>query len=100
MSDVVPVACTLTRKALVVQKLQWSDIRSLAIKVTALDVGAIVELPRALAAAARELVDREGQCCGSWLAIDVSEADDSVTLRFRTSNPDGVPVIHEMIGVA
>jgi hypothetical protein len=97
---VPPVVCTLTTKAMAEQSLEWADLQMLASTVESLPNGARAVFPAHQAPAIGALVDREADCCGSWLEIAMTPGDDDVMVEMTTSNPEGLALIATMLGTA
>jgi hypothetical protein len=96
---VPPVVCMLSIGARADRELEWSDLAGLALTSERLDNGIVSTFPLGLADAIDDLVEREQQCCGSWLDASVAAMVDSVRLELTTSNPEGVALIMSMAGV-
>lgn len=109
MSDPTPppVTCTLTRKDLEERSIEWADVRTLAISHERLADGARSVFAAAHAEAVEDLAARERSCCGSWLQVETwrvaaggSTSGEELTMECTTTNPDGVALIHSMVGLS
>jgi len=98
-TDVEPVACTLNHEQAEDQLLEWVDLQDRATAVVSLDDGVAMSLPASLANDIEDLVRRESACC-AFLSITTSIDEDVLTLEIRSPNPDALPVIMALSGVA
>lgn len=87
-----PVTCSLTTKQAAVRLLEWSDVRSIALSVTAIVDGVEIIVPLDELARVRDLAVREGACC-SFLTITVDACDDTAVLRITAPTAEGQQVI-------
>lgn len=94
-----PVACTLTSKQAARQLLEWADVRRHAEHVTPIDGGVRMTLPATMSADVADLARREGACC-AFLTITTVVGDGALTLDVTSENPDGLPVISMLAGIA
>lgn len=99
-NDVPPVICTLTVGKLEEQRLEWDDLRPLAVSRTPIDGGVTSIYPIELADRIADLANRETSCCGSWLTIEQTRTVDHTSLTLTTTNPEGVAIIRAMSGLA
>lgn len=95
----LPVACTLDDEQFQKQGLEWSDLGALSLSTERIEGGVVSTYPLNLLDRVSDLADRESGCCGSWLSVNVSQADDVVRLELTTANPDGLAVIEGMAGL-
>ena len=92
-----PVICMLDPTQRSSQKLEWSDISSLALTIERMDTGVRATFALDRQAQLQDLADREQDCCGSWLSVEISSSDAGLVLDVTTENPDGVALIHTML---
>lgn len=95
----LPIVCTLDDDQLKQQGLEWSDLRALSLSSERIDGGVASTYPLELFDRVQDLANRESSCCGTWLAVGVSQTDDVVRLELTTQNPDGLAVIAAMAGL-
>ncbi len=93
-----PLACTLTVGELAKQTLAWSDLAPAALTHKRIEGGAATTYPLTMVDQIEELANRESQCCGTWLNVAVTRLDATVRLDLTTANPEGVALIHSMLG--
>lgn len=98
-SNSEPVACTLTTKEAASQVLEWTDLRSHATSITALDDGARMVLPATLADQVADLAEREAACC-TFLDIFLTSKNDDLVLEITTESEEGQGVIALLAGLA
>lgn len=94
-----PVVCTLSSSQAGDRLTEWSELRHVATAVEELSDGVRFRLPAGRAADARDLADRELQCC-SFLNIEFSERGEAIEMTITSPNPDGVPVVHLLAGLS
>lgn len=92
-----PVACTLSDADAQTQVAEWAALRSKALSVGAINQGVRMTFPRSLADTVHDLAAREQACC-SFLAIDVVVTNAHVQLDVVSPNPDGLVVVHALLG--
>ena len=95
-----PVVCTLSPKELQNRHLEWGDIRTLSLTTSAVENGVLVTFPIKLAHSVEDLAERENHCCGSWLSTTTERLEDTIRLEITTQNPEGLPLILSMAGLA
>jgi len=93
-----PVVCTLTSSLAGDRLTEWSDLQRVATSIEELPDGVRFLLPAAYAGAAKDLGDRESQCC-SFLEIETNDLGESMEMTITSPNPDGVPVVHLLAGL-
>lgn len=94
-----PVACELGDKAKADQVLEWTDLGPLAISTVAIAGGVKSTYPLHVADRLEDLVDRENQCCGSWLHASTTRLPDAIRLEITTTNADGLTLIETLAGL-
>lgn len=94
-----PIVCTLTSSAANDRLTEWSDLQQVATSIEKLADGCRLQIPSAHADGARDLAERESQCC-SFLKIEIKDHGGSVEMTITSPNPDGVPVVHLLAGLA
>lgn len=99
VDDIPPVVCTLGEKPLGARALEWADLTGLSTRVETFESGARARFPVEYAGEINDLVNREVDCCRSWLQMSLESTGSFVDLEVTTTNPDGVVVIHTMLGV-
>ena len=105
-----PVICTLDPTQRTRQKLAWTDVSALAVHSERLANGVSATFGVEVEPQLRELAEREQDCCGTWLSVEVRPARndtagnepgdhgvDHLVLEVTTDNPDGVALIHSMM---
>ncbi|MGB3737418.1 MAG: hypothetical protein WA964_20860 [Ilumatobacter sp.] len=70
----------------------------MATSIEKLADGVRFRLPATFAGAARDLADRESQCC-SFLDIEFTDLSETTEMTITSPNPDGVPVVHLLAGL-
>lgn len=95
----VPVVCTLSSSQAGDRLTEWSDLQHVATSVDELSDGVRLQIPSAHASEVRDLARREAQCC-SFLDIEITDRDQVIEMTITSPNPDGVPVVHLLAGLA
>ena len=95
----VPIACTLTPSAAVDQALEWADLRQHTASADAVPGGARMVFPAALETRVADLVRRESACC-AFLEITTTVDGDQLIVAVTSTNPDALPVISHLAGLA
>jgi hypothetical protein len=93
-----PIVCTLTETDATEQALEWVDLQGRAVEVAAIDGGVRMTLPASLVDQVTDLAEREARCC-AFLTINMSVADEILTLDISSPNPDAFPVISALTGI-
>lgn len=94
-----PVVCTLSSSQAGDRLTEWSDLKQMATSIEELANGVRLRLPAAHAVAARDLADRESQCC-SFLDVEITDRGQLIEMTISSPNPDGVPIVHLLAGLA
>ncbi len=95
----IPIACTLTADEARGQTLEWADLRALAAGIVALEGGVRMSFSASMVDAVEDLARRERACC-AFLNITTSTVDDTLFLEISTDDPEALPVIHAVAGIA
>ena len=95
----IPIVCTLTAEEAGEQLFEWSDLQHHAKEVVAIEAGARMKLPATMVDQVNDLIRREAGCC-AFLNLDVAVEADTLTLEVTAANPDALPVIAVLAGIA
>lgn len=91
--------CALDPDARLHRRLEWLDLRALALTAELLPNGVCSTFPLALREAVEDLATREAECCGSWLHTTIERVGDTVRLTVTSSSPEGQATIQQMSGL-
>jgi hypothetical protein len=94
-----PIVCTMPTGEADEQLVEWADLQHRATNVSAVDRGVRMTLPASMASQVRDLVRREASCC-AFLTLDITVEDDDLILEVTAANPDALPVISMLAGIA
>jgi hypothetical protein len=94
------VACTLTTKARAERGLEWADLGALALSHQVLPDGVRSSYELSQAEGIEDLVDRELECCGSWLVLQLNRDGGVVQLTATAATAEGVEVIRSALRFA
>ncbi len=103
MGDVkkrIPVACTLGPSAAVDQLVEWQTLHGLRLAVERIEHGVRMRWPLELRTVIEDLAEREQACC-QFLTIEVTvDGSDAVMVDITSDQPEAVPVIELLAGIA
>ncbi len=94
-----PIVCTIPTGKANDQLVEWADLQHRASNVIAVDGGVRMTLPATMSDQVRYLVRREASCC-AFLTLDITVVDDDLILEVTAANPDALPVISMLAGIA
>jgi hypothetical protein len=95
-----PVVCTLSTKARAQRGLEWADLGKISLTSERIDGGVTSTFPLEVADQVEDLANSEMSCCGSWLTISTTRTAETIELEVTTTNPDGLTVITDAIGLS
>jgi hypothetical protein len=95
----LPIACSLGVDDLEGRGRQWSEVFAHATNRSSIAGGLLVTFPgeAELSAALADLIAKETNCC-PWMAMDLAQGPDAISLRITSSDPMGERQIEAWFG--
>ncbi len=91
--------CTLTVETEAARRLEWHKLHELVLEVHELTDGVVVDLPADRYEEIIDLVERERECCGSWLTLDLARKKKVILLTATSEDQIGRSQIRSMVGL-
>ncbi len=80
-------------------RLEWSNVWEIAADVHPIRGGVRLVLPALHYNEIVDLVNREMQCCGSWLEMNLVRQDDVIILDTIASTDQGQSILRALVGL-
>ncbi len=94
-----PPDCSLSSNEEVSRRLEWSQLLEVVMEIHEVANGVVLDLAADRYGDVIDLVDRELECCGSWLELSVERREKLILLTATSDEADGLTAIRSMVGL-